>query len=132
MSGDNNMDRFLLALGGFAGFSATLFASLGAGGDDISSALPKAAIGMIAGTLVVKGFIMVAHSAFREARREKIAAKKAKPQTEQNFQSSAAETPQNPAQNVTAQTTPSGPTPPSQPQRPPLRARPVRQRRNAS
>ena len=72
---NENTDKFLLALGAFAGFGITFFASLSAG-DDVSTALLKSAVGMIACAVLVKILISVAHSALRDAAMEKRAARK--------------------------------------------------------
>ena len=73
MSRDANTDHFLIALGGFIGFTGVLISSLGIGGDDISNAIWKAACGMLIGAGLLKLLLMIAHSAFNEARREKTA-----------------------------------------------------------
>jgi predicted lipid-binding transport protein (Tim44 family) len=70
---DTSTDHFLIAIGGFVGFTGVLISALGIGGDDISTALWKAACGMIIGAGLVKLLLMIAHSAFNESRREKTA-----------------------------------------------------------
>ena len=72
MASDSNIDRFLLAIGGTVGFGSTFLNALGSGGDDVSGALLRGSVGMIAGVILVKLLIMTAHAVFREARREKM------------------------------------------------------------
>jgi tetrahydromethanopterin S-methyltransferase subunit E len=66
------MDRFLLAIGGFVGFGGSFLSALSVAGDDISSALLRGSIGMIAGVVLIKILIFMAHAVFRDARREKM------------------------------------------------------------
>jgi len=72
MNADANTDRFLLALGGFLGFGGAFLAAINMGGDDISSALLRASIGMLVGAGMMKLLIMVAHSLFRDAKIEQL------------------------------------------------------------
>jgi hypothetical protein len=71
MTSDANTDRFFIALAGFLGFGGTFIAALSLGGDDVSSALLRAAVGMLAGAGLMKLLIFMAHSAFRDAVRDK-------------------------------------------------------------
>lgn len=74
----------MLAIGGFVGFGGSFLSALSAAGDDISSALLRGSIGMIAGLVLVKILISVAHAVFKDARREKmIAAASAKENKEE-------------------------------------------------
>lgn len=61
----NSIERFLLALGGFTGFACAFFAALRSGAG-VDGALMKASIAMLVAALLVKGFLLVTHSALRE------------------------------------------------------------------
>jgi len=74
VTSDANIDRFMLAVGGFIGFGGSFLSALGSSGDDISAALLRGSIGMIAGVVLLKILITLAHSVFRDARREKMQA----------------------------------------------------------
>lgn len=62
----------MLAIGGFVGFGGSFLSALSVAGDDISAALLRGSIGMIAGVVLVKILIFMAHAVFRDARREKM------------------------------------------------------------
>lgn len=70
-SPDGNTGRFLIALGGFLGFSGAFFSALRLGHGDVSSALLRASIGMIVGAMLMKLLLMVVYASVREARIEK-------------------------------------------------------------
>ncbi len=72
MHNESSTDRFLLALGGFLGFGGAFLAALKIGGDDISTALLRASIGMLVGALLMKLFISSAHSLHKEAKIEQM------------------------------------------------------------
>jgi hypothetical protein len=137
VNGDENTDRFLLALGGFAGFGATFFVSLGAGGDDVSTALLKSAVGMLVGAIFVKLLISLAHSAFRDSVREKKITKKPQdengqkkepaPSAAQSVSSSSNQAPD----EASAPPAAAKPAPSSAAASAPVRTRPIRPRRNA-
>jgi hypothetical protein len=81
VTSDSNTDRFLIALGGFAGFLLTFISALRMGGDDISAVLLRASVGMIAGAILMKLLLMLAHSSFRDALRARNAAQPPPPET---------------------------------------------------
>lgn len=62
----------MLAIGGFVGFGGSFLSALSVAGDDISTALLRGSIGMIVGVVLIKILISLAHSIFRDARREKM------------------------------------------------------------
>jgi len=72
MKSDASTDRFLLAMGGFIGFGGAFLTAIKMGGDDISSALMRASIGMIVGAVLMKLLIGSAHSLFKEAKIEQM------------------------------------------------------------
>lgn len=78
MNPDASIDRFLMAIGGFIGFGGAFLSAIKMGGDDVSSALFRASIGMIVGAFLVKLLISFSHSLFKEARIEQIKAQSAK------------------------------------------------------
>ena len=61
-----------MALGGFLGFGCSFLSALGTGGDDMSGSLLRASVGMIVGAGLMKILISLAHSAFRDAQKEKM------------------------------------------------------------
>lgn len=73
-SPDGNAGRFLLALGGFLGFSAAFVSALQLGHGDVSSALLRASIGMVVGALLMKVLLGAIYSSAREARGERLKA----------------------------------------------------------
>ncbi|MFA5256889.1 MAG: hypothetical protein WC360_01955 [Opitutales bacterium] len=72
MNTDASTDRFLLALGGFIGFGGAFLTAIKMGGEDISSALLRASVGMIVGALLMKMLLSSAHSLFKQAKIEQL------------------------------------------------------------
>jgi hypothetical protein len=65
-----NNSRFLLALGGFCGFSLAFFAALGAG-SDANHALLRGGVGLLLGLVMMKFFLRVLYDTARSVRETK-------------------------------------------------------------
>lgn len=65
-----NNSRFLLALGGFVGFSLAFFAALSAG-SDANNALMRGGVGLLLGLALMKFFLRVLYDTARVVRESK-------------------------------------------------------------